>query len=71
MSLFALRHVSLAPRTRARSHPPVHPQELNAHRQTREETLQRAADIFGADNAHLYTAFEGLLTRHMPLAGGA
>eukprot|EP00793_Prasinoderma_coloniale_P005407 PRCOL_00004815-RA len=45
--------------------------ELNAHRQTREETLQRAADIFGADNAHLYTAFEGLLTRHMPLAGGA
>ena len=48
--------------------PAPRPQELNAHRQTREETLRRAADIFGADNADLYSAFEGLLTRHMPMA---
>ncbi|EFJ15269.1 hypothetical protein SELMODRAFT_234336 [Selaginella moellendorffii] len=40
--------------------------ELNAHRQTREETLRKAGDIFGADNKDLYLAFEGLLSRHLP-----
>mmetsp|Transcript_9013 Transcript_9013/g.15474 ORF Transcript_9013/g.15474 Transcript_9013/m.15474 type:complete len:286 (-) Transcript_9013:370-1227(-) len=41
--------------------------ELNAHRQTREETLKRAQDIFGPDNADLYSSFEMLLSRHLPL----
>lgn len=40
--------------------------ELNAHRQTREETLRKANEIFGADNKDLYTSFDGLLSRHLP-----
>ncbi|GJP43019.1 hypothetical protein CLOM_g2525 [Closterium sp. NIES-68] len=40
--------------------------ELNAHRQSREETLRKADEIFGPDNKDLYTAFDGLLSRHLP-----
>jgi len=40
--------------------------ELNAHRQTREETLGKAEDIFGPENRDLYSAFEGILSRHLP-----
>jgi len=40
--------------------------ELNGHRQTREETLRKADDIFGPDNKDLYIAFDGLLSRHLP-----
>eukprot|EP00270_Netrium_digitus_P001647 TRINITY_DN11801_c0_g1_i1.p1 TRINITY_DN11801_c0_g1~~TRINITY_DN11801_c0_g1_i1.p1 ORF type:complete len:381 (-),score=100.24 TRINITY_DN11801_c0_g1_i1:254-1396(-) len=40
--------------------------ELNAHRQTREETLKKADEIFGSENKDLYTAFDGLLSRHLP-----
>lgn len=39
--------------------------ELNAHKQTREETLQKANDIFGPDNRDLYAIFEGLITRNI------
>ncbi|GLJ53844.1 hypothetical protein SUGI_1149510 [Cryptomeria japonica] len=39
--------------------------ELNAHQQTREETLRKAHEIFGADNKDLYLAFDGLLSRHL------
>jgi len=41
--------------------------ELNAGRQTREETLTKARDVFGADNSDLYVSFEGLLSRHLPV----
>ena len=41
--------------------------ELNAHRQSREETLVKAKTIFGNENVDLYNAFEGLLSRHLPL----
>ncbi|WVY94371.1 hypothetical protein V8G54_033459 [Vigna mungo] len=37
--------------------------ELNSHKQTKEETLQNANEIFGAENKDLYTIFEGLITR--------
>ncbi|KAG0569428.1 hypothetical protein KC19_6G090100 [Ceratodon purpureus] len=40
--------------------------ELNAHRQTREETLGKAEEIFGSENRDLYNAFEGILSRHLP-----
>lgn len=40
--------------------------ELNAGRQTREETLKKAQDIFKSQNADLYKTFEGLLSRHIP-----
>lgn len=40
--------------------------ELNAHNQTREETLKKASDIFGSENGDLYDAFDGLLSRHLP-----
>jgi hypothetical protein len=40
--------------------------ELNGHRQTREETLRKADEIFGVDNKDLYIAFDGLLSRHLP-----
>ncbi|XP_002974363.2 uncharacterized protein At4g15545 isoform X1 [Selaginella moellendorffii] len=40
--------------------------ELNAHRQTREETLRKADNIFGPGNKDLYMSFEGLLSRHLP-----
>ncbi|KAF5830451.1 hypothetical protein DUNSADRAFT_14548 [Dunaliella salina] len=39
--------------------------ELNAGRQTRDETLQRAADIFGVQHNDLYVLFEGLLSKHI------
>lgn len=41
--------------------------ELNAHKQDRDQTLARAKEIFGSDNADLYQAFEALLSRHLPL----
>ncbi|KAA8548543.1 hypothetical protein F0562_000190 [Nyssa sinensis] len=37
--------------------------ELNSHKQTKEETLRKANEIFGPDNKDLYTTFEGLITR--------
>ncbi|KAJ7568769.1 hypothetical protein O6H91_01G047300 [Diphasiastrum complanatum] len=40
--------------------------ELNAHRQTREETLKKADEIFGPENKDLYASFDGLLSRHLP-----
>lgn len=40
--------------------------ELNAHRQSREETLRRAEEIFGIDNKDLYLLFQSLLSRNMP-----
>lgn len=39
--------------------------ELNSHKQTREETLRKAEEIFGADNRDLYTIFEGLIARNL------
>lgn len=39
--------------------------ELNAHRQSREETLKKAEEIFGTDNKDLYLSFQGLLNRNM------
>ncbi|KAL6909944.1 hypothetical protein ACP4OV_001202 [Aristida adscensionis] len=39
--------------------------ELNADRQTREDTLRKADEIFGPDNKDLYTIFEGLITRNL------
>lgn len=37
--------------------------ELNSHKQTREETLRKADEIFGLDNGDLYSIFERLITR--------
>ena len=37
---------------------------LNDHAQSREETLQRAQDIFGPENGDLYTSFKSLLSKH-------
>ncbi|KAJ1262838.1 hypothetical protein BS78_09G140500 [Paspalum vaginatum] len=39
--------------------------ELNAHRQTREDTLRKADEIFGPENKDLYTIFESLITRNV------
>ncbi|KAK2646720.1 hypothetical protein Ddye_021915 [Dipteronia dyeriana] len=39
--------------------------ELNAHKQTREETLRKADEIFGPENKDLYAIFEGLITRNV------
>lgn len=39
--------------------------ELNSHKQTREETLRKAEEIFGPDNKDLYAIFEGLITRNL------
>ncbi|KAH7522438.1 hypothetical protein FEM48_Zijuj07G0138400 [Ziziphus jujuba var. spinosa] len=39
--------------------------ELNAHKQTKEETLQKADEIFGPENKDLYAIFEGLITRSL------
>uniref|UniRef100_A0A5B6YN85 At4g15545-like C-terminal domain-containing protein n=1 Tax=Davidia involucrata TaxID=16924 RepID=A0A5B6YN85_DAVIN len=39
--------------------------ELNSHKQTREETLRKANEIFGPDNKDLYATFEGLFTRNV------
>ncbi|GKV37023.1 hypothetical protein SLEP1_g45096 [Rubroshorea leprosula] len=38
--------------------------ELNAQKQTREETLRKAEEIFGIDNKDLYLSFQGLLNRN-------
>ncbi|VVA91548.1 unnamed protein product [Arabis nemorensis] len=39
--------------------------ELNARKQTQEETLRKADEIFGEDNKDLYLSFQGLLSRNM------
>ncbi|KAK4439590.1 hypothetical protein Salat_0293900 [Sesamum alatum] len=39
--------------------------ELNAQRQSREETLRKAEEIFGTENKDLYISFQGLLNRNM------
>lgn len=39
--------------------------ELNSHKQTKEETLRKADEIFGPDNKDLYVIFEGLITRNV------
>lgn len=39
--------------------------ELNAQKQTREETLRKAEEIFGTDNKDLYLYFQGLLNRNV------
>ncbi|XVF66325.1 hypothetical protein PTKIN_Ptkin10aG0026300 [Pterospermum kingtungense] len=39
--------------------------ELNSHKQTREETLRKADEIFGPDNRDLYAIFEGLINRNV------
>ncbi|KFK35539.1 hypothetical protein AALP_AA4G003700 [Arabis alpina] len=36
--------------------------ELNARKQSREETLRKAEEIFGTNNSDLYISFKGLLT---------
>lgn len=40
--------------------------EFNAHKQTREETLRKAGEIFGTDSKDLYLSFQGLLNRNIP-----
>ncbi|XP_030512395.2 uncharacterized protein At4g15545-like isoform X1 [Rhodamnia argentea] len=37
--------------------------QLNSHRQSKEETLRNAAEIFGSENKDLYDVFERFLTR--------
>lgn len=39
--------------------------ELNAQKQTREDTLRKAEEIFGTDNKDLYLSFQGLLNRNV------
>ncbi|KAL5097237.1 hypothetical protein RYX36_001564 [Vicia faba] len=39
--------------------------ELNSHKQTKEETLKKADEIFGPENKDLYTVFEGLISRNV------
>lgn len=39
--------------------------ELNAQKQSREETLRKAEEIFGVDNKDLYVSFQGLLNRNV------
>ena len=41
--------------------------ELNSHRLTRDEAMRKASAIFGPSNRELYVAFEGLLSRHLPI----
>ncbi|CAA6654175.1 unnamed protein product [Spirodela intermedia] len=38
--------------------------ELNSHKQSREETLRKAEEIFGPDNRDLYAIFDGLISRN-------
>ncbi|KAI3675675.1 hypothetical protein L1987_85267 [Smallanthus sonchifolius] len=38
--------------------------ELNARKQSREETLRKAEEIFGSDNKDLYLSFQALLNRN-------
>ncbi|XP_022138119.1 uncharacterized protein At4g15545-like [Momordica charantia] len=39
--------------------------DLNSRKQTKEETLQKADEIFGDSNKDLYAIFEGLITRNL------
>ncbi|KAM3332765.1 hypothetical protein ACQJBY_028112 [Aegilops geniculata] len=39
--------------------------ELNAHRQSQEETLEKANQIFGPENKDLLASFQGLLSRSL------
>ncbi|KAF6176564.1 hypothetical protein GIB67_034426 [Kingdonia uniflora] len=39
--------------------------DLNTHKQTREETLRKADEIFGSENKDLFAIFEGLITRNV------
>ncbi|KAK2394008.1 interactor of constitutive active ROPs protein [Trifolium repens] len=39
--------------------------ELNSHKQTKEDTLKKADEIFGPENKDLYTIFEGLISRNV------
>lgn len=39
--------------------------ELNAHRKSRQETLAKAEEIFGAENKDLYLSFQRLLNRNV------
>ncbi|XP_023737156.1 uncharacterized protein At4g15545 isoform X1 [Lactuca sativa] len=39
--------------------------ELNSHKQTKEDTLRKADDIFGPENKDLYAIFEGLISRNI------
>ncbi|KAK3033126.1 hypothetical protein RJ639_036485 [Escallonia herrerae] len=39
--------------------------ELNAQKQSREDTLRKAEEIFGMDNKDLYLSFQGLLNRNI------
>ncbi|XP_022986005.1 uncharacterized protein At4g15545-like [Cucurbita maxima] len=39
--------------------------ELNSQKQTREETLRKAEEIFGTDNKDLFLSFQGLLNRNI------
>ncbi|CAM8877067.1 unnamed protein product [Rhodiola kirilowii] len=39
--------------------------ELNAQKQSREETLRKAEEIFGSENKDLFVSFQGLLNRNM------
>nr|KJB28569.1 hypothetical protein B456_005G056200 [Gossypium raimondii] len=39
--------------------------DLNSHKQTKEETLRKANEIFGPDNRDLYAIFEGLINRNL------
>lgn len=42
--------------------------DLNTGKQSRDETLERARTIFGANNADLFVSFQGLLARHLSSA---
>ncbi|CAN1284084.1 Uncharacterized protein At4g15545, partial [Linum perenne] len=37
--------------------------ELNSHKQTKEETLRKAEEIFGSEGKDLFTIFEGLISK--------
>lgn len=39
--------------------------DLNSHKQTKEETLRKAEEMFGSDNKDLYDIFVGLITRNV------
>lgn len=38
--------------------------QLNSNQQSKKETLERAKEIFGRENEHLYVDFTNLLIRH-------
>lgn len=39
--------------------------ELNSQKQSREETMRKAEEIFGTENRDLYVSFQGLLSRNL------